>query len=71
MEKLLLSEHAVGEVLSLGRSSVRKLMDTGRLPGMHIGRSLRFHVRDVERLAEELRQESPQQSGQPQEPTGC
>lgn len=58
MEPLLLTERAVGEVLSVGRSSVRKLMDSGRLPAIHVGRSLRFHVDDVKRIAEELRQDS-------------
>lgn len=57
MEPLLLTERAVGELLSLGRSSVRKLMDTHRLPAVHVGRSLRFHADDVRRVAEELRQE--------------
>ena len=58
METLLLTERAVGELLSVGRSSVRKLMDTGRLPGVHVGRSLRFHVDDVRRVADELREEA-------------
>ena len=57
METLLLTERAVGEALSLGRSSVRKLMDSGRLPGVHVGRSLRFYANDVRRVAEELRRE--------------
>ena len=58
MEALLLTERVVGELLSVGRSSVRKLMDSGRLPAVHVGRSLRFHVDDVRRVAEALRRES-------------
>ena len=58
MEVLLLTEKRVGELLSLGRTSVRKLMDAGRLPGVHVGRSLRFHAEDVRRIADELREEA-------------
>lgn len=57
MEKLLLTEREVGDILSLGRSSVRKLMDTQRLLAVHVGRSLRFHADDVRRIADELRRE--------------
>ena len=55
MDKLLITEHDVGELLSLGRSSVRKLMEQGLLPAVHVGRSLRFHKLDVIKLAQELR----------------
>lgn len=58
METLLLTERAVGDALSLSRSSVRKLMDSRRLPAVHVGRSLRFHVNDVKRIADELREEA-------------
>ncbi len=60
MDKLLFTEREVGELLSLGRSSVRRLMDTQRLPAVHVGRSLRFHADDVRRIAEELRTEAAQ-----------
>ena len=62
METLLLTERAVGEALSLGHSSVRKLMGSGRLPAVHVGRSLRFHVGDVRRVADELRKEAQTQA---------
>ena len=52
---ILLREHEVCEVLALGRSTVRKLMSEGRLPCCHVGRALRFHKLDVEKLAETLR----------------
>ena len=56
MEAILITEADVCEVLSLGRSTVRKLMAEGRLPYCHVGRALRFHRADVERLAESLRE---------------
>ena len=55
MESILICEPDVCEALSLGRSTVRKLMAEGRLPYCHVGRALRFHKTDVERLAESLR----------------
>ena len=57
MEPLLLTEGDVGNLLSVSRSTVRKLMAADRLKYCHLGRSLRFHREDVEALAETLRRE--------------
>ena len=57
MEPLLLTEGDVGNLLSVSRSTVRKLMADERLRYCHVGRSLRFHRADVEALAEALRRE--------------
>lgn len=58
MMQLLLREPDVCTVLNLSRSTIRKLMMDGRLPYCHVGRSIRFHARDVEAFAEELRAEA-------------
>jgi predicted DNA-binding transcriptional regulator AlpA len=39
----------------LGRSSVLNLADSGELPRVRFGRSVRYAVADVERLVEERR----------------
>ena len=57
MEPLLLTEGDVGNLLSVSRSTVRKLMADERLRFCHVGRSLRFHREDVEATAEALRRE--------------
>lgn len=55
MEPILLTEGAVGKLLSVSRSTVRKLMAADRLKYCYLGRSLRFHRKDVEATAETLR----------------
>ena len=55
MEPLLLTEGDVGNLLNVSRSTVRKLMADERLKFCHVGRSLRFHRKDVEATAEALR----------------
>lgn len=58
MQPMLLKEPDVCTVLSLSRSTIRKLMTDGRLPYFHVGRSIRFHICDVEALVEEFRAEA-------------
>lgn len=53
MEKLLLTEQDVCERLSLGRSTVRRLMAQGRLNPFRIGRALRFTASELERFVDE------------------
>ena len=60
--QLLLTEREVGEQLRLGRSTVRRLMDTGQLAPIRIGRSLRFAATDVQAYIARLREEA--QDGQ-------
>jgi len=45
-------------MLGLGRSSVLGLADSGQLPRLRFGRSVRFAVSDVERLVAERRSAS-------------
>ena len=62
MERLLLREDEVCERLSLGRSTVRRLMAEGSLVSVHVGRALRFPVSEVERFARELAEEAQAQA---------
>ena len=55
LQPLLLTERQVCHLLSLGRSSIRKLMASGELKYLHVGRSLRFHSAELERFVEEIK----------------
>jgi excisionase family DNA binding protein len=46
--KLLLTISEATEVLAISRSKVYELLNSGHLPSVHIGRSRRIRVRDVE-----------------------
>ena len=62
MDKLLITEKDVCERLSIGRSTVRRLMAQGRLNPFRIGRALRFTTSEVERFVDEC-EANRQQSG--------
>ena len=51
--KLLVTEREACERLSVGRSTLRKLMAQGQIQGLHMGKCLRFHVGELERFARE------------------
>lgn len=65
MDTVLLREKDVTRVLSVGRSTIRKLMADGRLPYCHVGRALLFHVEDVKKLAQEIRDHADERPGSP------
>ncbi len=52
--KLLLTEREVAERLSIGRSTLRKLMAQGAIASVHIGRSVRFPASEVSRYVARL-----------------
>jgi len=49
----MLKAKEVMERLNIGRSTLTKLVKSGELPFIKIGRDLRFREKDVARLAEE------------------
>jgi excisionase family DNA binding protein len=51
----LLTVHDVRELLNCSRNTVSRLIQTGKLRPMRLGRAVRFHPEDVRRLIEELR----------------
>ena len=51
--KLLLSEQETMEVLSIGRTLLRRMVAEGRIAETHVGRRLLFHVDEVKRFADE------------------
>ena len=54
MNRLLLTEREVCEELHIGRSTLRRLMTEGEIRSVHIGRSLRFPIREIKSFVEEL-----------------
>ncbi len=48
VQKLLLTVPEVGAVLSVSRSKVYELLNSGSMPSVYIGRSRRIRVSDVE-----------------------
>lgn len=53
-DKLLLTERQTYERLSVGRSTLRKLMAQGFIVPLHIGRSIRFKAADLPALVDRL-----------------
>ena len=51
----LLSVNDVRELLSCSRNTVARLVATGKLRPLKLGRAVRFHPDDVRRMIEELR----------------
>jgi excisionase family DNA binding protein len=45
--RLLYTVENVGQALAIGRSKVYELMNSGLLPAVHIGRSVRFRASDI------------------------
>lgn len=52
--ELLLTEKETCERLSLGRSTLRRLMAEGVIKGVHIGRALRFPAGELTRFVDDL-----------------
>ena len=50
-------------MLGLGRSSVLGLADSGQLPRLRFGRSVRFSTQDIEALVEQRRSASAREAG--------
>lgn len=61
-QKLLVTEREACERLSVGRSTLRKLMAEGRIQGVHVGRCLRFHVSELARFAKEAMEQAALES---------
>lgn len=53
--RLLLRPIEAAEVLGVGRTTLFRLMNEGRLKSFTIGRSRRVHIEDLRQLAESLR----------------
>lgn len=56
--KVFLSEREAMEALSIGRSLLRRMWAEGRIKPTKVGRRLLFHVDEVNRFAQEMREES-------------
>lgn len=61
MQKLLLTETEAGQITGLSRSTLRKLWAQGRLVPLHIGRSIRYPMADVEAFVARLREDAQAQ----------
>jgi excisionase family DNA binding protein len=46
--KLLLTVKEASEVLAISRSKLYDLLNSGYLPSVHIGRSMRIRIKDLE-----------------------
>ena len=49
-EPLLVTVREAGRLLAIGRTTVYELIGSGQLPTIHIGRSVRIRVVDLEAL---------------------
>ena len=58
IRRLLLREPEACNLLGISRTALRGLMAQGAIVPVHIGRSIRFPVSDVEALVERLRAEA-------------
>ena len=59
-EPIAVDVMGAARMLGLGRSSVLNLADSGQLPRLRFGRSVRFAVSDVEALVEQRRRPATQ-----------
>jgi excisionase family DNA binding protein len=59
--KIFLSEAEAMEALAIGRTLLRRMVAERRLVPVHIGRRLLFHIDEVRRFAEELKQKAAEQ----------
>ncbi len=55
---MLLTERETCQELSLGRSTLRRLMAEGAIKPVRIGRSLRFPAKEIERFVADLQAEN-------------
>ncbi|MGI9053931.1 MAG: helix-turn-helix domain-containing protein [Ilumatobacteraceae bacterium] len=51
---LLVTVEQAGEILGLSRTTIYELINRGELQAVHVGRSLRFPVSELERFVETL-----------------
>lgn len=58
MTELLLTEKETCDRLSMGRSTLRRLMAEGAIKSVHVGRSLRFPAQELVRFVEGLEPDS-------------
>ena len=56
--KYLLSERQTMEALGIGRTLLRRMWAEGRIKPVKVGRRLLFHVDEVRRFADEMREEA-------------
>ena len=54
MEKLLLKEREVLEILSISRSTLRRLADEGTIPRTRIGGAVRYKRTDINEFIQSL-----------------
>jgi excisionase family DNA binding protein len=59
-EPLLVTVREAARLLALGRSTVYELIARGQLPTVHIGRSVRIRVADLETLVAQKGSDQPQ-----------
>lgn len=62
MQALLLTEREVCASLNVSRSTLRRLMAQGFLQPVHIGRSLRFPIQELDRFVTGLQAENDNDS---------
>lgn len=58
----LLTAAEAAAILHTSRSTIYSLMQRGELPGIHIGRSLRFHMQDLRAYMSRLRTDAVRRS---------
>ncbi len=58
----LLTAAEAAAILNTSRSTIYSLMQRGELPGIHIGRSLRFHMQDLRAYMGRLRTDAARRS---------
>ena len=63
MERLLLKVEEAAERLSMGRSKAYELVQSGELPVIHVGRSVRIPVAALERWVERKAAEAEGDAG--------
>ena len=56
---LLATLNEAGEALRLGSSTIKRLVASGALPTVKVGRARRVHVEDLARFADDLRRAGP------------
>lgn len=56
-DRVLVRVTEAAGMLGVGRSTIYELLDAGRLPAVHIGRSVRIPVHAIRTFAERLERE--------------
>ena len=56
--KIFLSERETMEALGIGRTLLRRMWAEDRIKPVKVGRRILFHVEEIRRFAEEMREEA-------------